>query len=126
MKTSILAAAVVVAGTPLLAEDGLNFGTELKSLYNLDKSTTSVTIKPSATYGMGKTELEVSSVISAFDSTATDNIVLFDTLEKGSRPTIDLSATYNWTDSLELEAKSSWDVNAAARGDVTIGATFNF
>ena len=126
MKTSILAAAVVVAGTPLLAEDGLNFGTELKSLYNLDKSTTSVTIKPSATYGMGKTELEVSSVISAFDSTATDNMTLFNTLEKGSRPTIDLSATYNWTDSLELEAKSSWDVNAAARGDVTIGATFNF
>ena len=126
MKTSILAATVVVAGTPLFAEDGLHFGTELKSLYNLDKSTTSVTVKPSATYGIGKTELEVSSVISAFDSTATDNIVLFDTLEKGSRPTIDLSATYNWTDSLELEAKSSWDVNAAARGDVTIGATFNF
>ena len=126
MKISNLAAAVVVAGTPLLAEDGLHFGTELKSLYNLDKSTTSVTVKPSATYGIGKTELEVSSVISAFDSTATDNVTLFNTLEKGSRPTIDLSATYNWTDSLELEAKSSWDVNAAARGDVTIGATFNF
>lgn len=126
MKTSILAAAVVVAGTPLLAEDGLNFGGELKSLYNVDKSTTSVTVKPSATYGMGKTELEVSSVISAFDSTATDNMTLFNTLEKGSRPTIDLSATYNWTDSLELEAKSSWDIDAAARGDITIGATFNF
>ena len=126
MRTSILAATVVVAGTPLFAEEGLSFGGELKSLYNVDKSTTSVTVKPSAIYGIGKTELEVSSVISAFDSTATDNIVLFDTLEKGSRPTIDLSATYNWTDSLELEAKSSWDVDAAARGDVTIGATFNF
>ena len=126
MRTSILAATVVVAGTPLFAEEGLSFGGELKSLYNVDKSTTSVTVKPSATYGMGKTELEVSSVISAFDSTATDNMTLFNTLEKGSRPTIDLSATYNWTDSLELEAKSSWDVDAAARGDVTIGATFNF
>ena len=126
MRTSILAATVVVAGTPLFAEEGLSFGGELKSLYNVDKSTTSVTVKPSAIYGIGKTELEVSSVISAFDSTATDNMTLFNTLEKGSRPTIDLSATYNWTDSLELEAKSSWDVNAAARGDVTIGATFNF
>ena len=126
MRTSILAATVVVAGTPLFAEEGLSFGGELKSLYNVDKSTTSVTVKPSAIYGIGKTELEVSSVISAFDSTATDNMTLFNTLEKGSRPTIDLSATYNWTDSLELEAKSSWDVDAAARGDVTIGATFNF
>ena len=54
MKTSILAAAVVVAGTPLLAEDGLNFGGEVKSLYNVDKSTTSVTVKPYATYGIGK------------------------------------------------------------------------
>ena len=126
MRTSILAATVVVAGTPLFAEEGLSFGGELKSLYNVDKSTTSVTVKPSAIYGIGKTELELSSVISAFDSTATDNMTLFNTLEKGSRPTIDLSATYNWTDSLELEAKSSWDIDAAARGDVTIGATFNF
>ena len=126
MRTSILAATVVVAGTPLFAEEGLSFGGELKSLYNVDKSTTSVTVKPSAIYGIGKTELEVSSVISAFDSTATDNMTLFNTLEKGSRPTIDLSATYNWTDSLELEAKSSWDIDAAARGDITIGATFNF
>ena len=126
MRTSILAATVVVAGTPLFAEEGLSFGGELKSLYNVDKSTTSVTVKPSAIYGIGKTELEVSSVISAFDSTATDNMTLFNTLEKGSRPTIDLTATYNWSESLALEAKSSWDIDAAARGDVTIGATFNF
>ena len=127
MKTTLIAAAFVVAGTPLLAE-GLTFGGEVDSEYKVDAESMTVTLTPEVNYGMGKWNFEASTDISVYNnkSTADSNFVLFDALDSGTHPALDFEVTYGLRDNLELSAGSSWDLNAGKRGEVTIGASFSF
>ena len=127
MKTTLIAAAFVVAGTPLLAE-GFSFSGEVKSAYGIDSEKATVTVTPEINYGMGKANFELKSPIAVYNkqSTASSDLVLFDALEDGSYPLLEAEATYMLRDDLELSVGSSWDLNAGARGDITIGAAFNF
>lgn len=127
MKTTLIAAAFVVAGTPLLAE-GLTFGGEVDSEYKVDAESMTVTLTPEVNYGMGLWNFEASTDISVYNnkSTTDSNIVLFDALDNGSHPVLDLEVTYGLRDNLELSAGTSYDLNKNARGEVTIGASFSF
>jgi len=127
MKTTLIAAAFVVAGTPLLAE-GFAFSGEVDSTYNIDSEKAIVTLTPEINYGIGKANFELKTPIAVYNnkSTASSDLVLFDALEDGSYPLLKAEATYMLRDDLELSAGSSWDLNKGARGDITIGASFNF
>ena len=126
MKTTLIAAAVVLAGAPLYAE-GFTFGGEVDSEYKLDAESMTVTLTPEVNYGMGMWNFEASTDISVYDSTSADsNLVLFDALDDGSHPVLDFEATYAMSPSLELSAGTSWDLNKSERGEVTVGASFSF
>ena len=126
MKTTLIAAAIVLAGAPLYAE-GFSFGGEVDSEYKLDAASMTVTLSPEVNYDMGLWNFEASTDISVYNSTSADsNFVLLDSLDSGSHPVLDLEATYAMSPSLELSAGTSWDLNTNDRGEVTIGASFSF
>jgi len=66
-------------------------------------------------------------LITAYDSSLTgDSFVLFDTLDDGSRPNIDLGADYNLGNGAELFAETKWDIDASDRTEIKVGVSFNF
>ena len=127
MKTTLIAAAIVLAGAPLYAE-GFSFGGEVDSEYKLDAASMTVTLSPEVNYDMGLWNFEASTDISVYNnkSVADSDFVLFDALDNGTHPVLDFEVTYGLRDNVELSAGSSWDLNAGKRGDVTIGASFSF
>jgi len=126
MKTTLISAAIVLAGAPLYAE-GFSFGGEVDSEYKLDAASMTVTLSPEVNYDMGLWNFEASTDISVYNSTSADsNFVLLDSLDSGSHPVLDLEATYAMSPSLELSAGTSWDLNKSERGEVTVGASFSF
>ena len=98
------------------------------SEYKVDAESMTVTLTPEVNYGMGLWNFEASTDISVYNnkSTTDSNIVLFDALDNGSHPVLDLEVTYGLRDNLELSAGTSYDLNKNARGEVTIGASFSF
>lgn len=126
MKTTLTAAAIVLAGAPLYAE-GFSFGGEVDSKYNLDSEVGTITLSPEMNYGVGMWNFETSSDIAVWNNQAADgSLVLFDSLDEGSYPDLDFEVTYSLQDNLDLTAGTSWDFNEGERGDITVGASFSF
>lgn len=125
MKTTLLAAAMAVIATPMFAE-GLRFGGESTTEYNADQEHMTVTLTPKVTYAWGQADFTASSELSMYDSAAADHFTAMNLLEEGSRPDLDIEATYYLQGGLSVFAKSGWDIDAKERKDVVVGATFAF
>jgi maltoporin len=137
MKLAFAFATAMVASTSAFAADlpvpGLALDTEIKMNHAVDAEATTLTINPELAWQPivdGPATLTVGTTITAFDSTAgatfRDDVVLFDTWEKGSRPAIELGATYLLHNNAELFAETTWDVNDNERGEINLGVSFNF
>jgi hypothetical protein len=127
MKTTLLAAALLVAGTPLYA-GGFSFGGEVDSTYNVDSEKALVVLTPEVNYTMGDTNIELSSPINVVNtqSTTSSDFVMFDALEDGTYPLMNLEVTHQLRTNLELSAGSSYNLNTHKRGNILIGASFKF
>jgi maltoporin len=138
MKLAFAFAAATAVTTPAFAADlpvpGLSLDTEIKMNHAVDAEATTLTINPELAWQPiidGPATLTVGTTITAFDNTAGatfgDDIILFDAWEKGSRPAIELGATYALpVEGAEMFAETTWDVNDNERGEINIGVSFNF
>ena len=71
---------------------------------------------------VGRNENETKSISEKLGCAFT----IADVLEDGSRPNIDMSATYVLTEGWEVYGKTHWDIDASEMGDIKVGATLNF
>ena len=134
MRTLVLATVAAMAATSAAAIDlpapGLTLDTEVKAWHEVDAETNHLTINPEVNWNPapdGALTLSVGTVITAYETrTAGDNFILFDALDEGSRPNIDLGAEYDLGNGGELFATTSWDVDAEDRTELKVGVSFNF
>ena len=134
MRTLVLATVAAMAATSAAAIDlpapGLTLDTEVKAWHEVDAETNHLTINPEVNWNPapdGALTLSVGTVITAYETrTAGENFILFDALDEGSRPNIDLGAEYDLGNGGELFATTSWDVDAEDRTELKVGVSFNF
>jgi hypothetical protein len=137
MKLAFAFAVAMAAATPTLAADlpmpGLSLDTEVKLDRAYDAEATTLTINPEVNWNPmvdGPLTLSLGTTVTAFDSTVgstfADDFILFDNTTDGSRPDIELGATYLVREGLEFYGETSWDTNENERGEINFGATFNF
>lgn len=136
MKKLIATASLMAAlAGPAMALDlpvpGMSLDTEIKAWHKVDAETNHVTINPEVNWQPapdGALTLSIGTVITAYETDATtdSDFVLFDVLEEGSRPNIDLGATYGLANGAELFAETSWDVDAEERTEIEVGVSFSF
>jgi len=127
---SLMAALATSAAAMDLPVPGMSLDTEIKAWHKVDAETNHLTINPEVNWQPapdGALTLSVGTVITAYDSSLTgDAFVLFDTLDEGSRPNIDLGAEYDLGNGAELFAETSWDVDAEERTEIEVGVSFSF
>ena len=133
MRTLVLATVAAMAATSAAAIDlpapGLTLDTEVKAWHEVDAETNHLTINPEVNWtpNAGALTLTAGTVITAYETrTVGDNFILFDALDEGSRPNIDLGAEYDLGNGGELFATTSWDVDAEDRTELKVGVSFNF
>jgi len=133
MRTLVLATVAAMAATSAAAIDlpvaGMTLDTEVKAWHEIDAETNHLTINPEVNWtpNAGALTLTAGTVITAYETrTAGDNFILFDALDEGSRPNIDLGAEYDLGNGGELFATTSWDVDAEDRTELKVGVSFNF
>jgi opacity protein-like surface antigen len=130
IATASFMALATSAGAMDLPVPGMSLDTEVKAWHKVDAETNHLTINPEINWQPapdGALTLSVGTVITAYDSSLTgDTFVLFDTLDEGSRPNIDLGADYVLGNGTELFAKTSWDIDAEDRTEIEVGVSFSF
>lgn len=126
MKVTSIAAAVLVAGTPLFAEDGWSVGGTVDTEYKVDAESLTMMLEPEVKYTMGATALSASTDITVWNSLADESFVMFDALEDGTHPDLDLEITHQLQDNLELSLGTAWDFNKSEREEITFGVSFSF
>lgn len=138
MKKAFAFAVAMAAATPALAVDlplpGLALNTEVKLNHAVDAEATTLSFNPEVAWEPmvdGPLTLTAGATITAYDSTAGatfgDDIVLFDALDDGSRPAIELGVTYALpVEGAEMFAETEWDVNKKERSEINVGVSFNF
>lgn len=126
MKVTSIAAAVLVAGTPLFAEDGWSVGGTVDTEYKVDAESLTMMLEPEVKYTMGATALSASTDIPVWNSLADESFVMFDALEDGTHPDLDLEITHQLQDNLELSLGTAWDFNKSEREEITFGVSFSF
>lgn len=137
MNKAFAFAVAMAATTPAFAADlplpGLSLDTEVKLNHAVDAEATTLTFNPEVNWQPivdGPMTLSLGTTITAFDSTASggfrDDVILFNTFDTGSRPNIELGATYLVRENVEFFAETEWDVDANERTEINIGATLNF
>jgi hypothetical protein len=120
MKLLTTSVAAFLMATTVSAAD-LDFGGEVTAKRNIDTDVNTIVLTPEVTYtGVEQLELTLSSDLSVYNNTFT----LDETVEV--LPTLKFLAEYDVTDSVELFASTSYDLEAEDRGDLTVGATFSF
>ena len=118
---AILLATSSFADTPL--GSNLTFGGELKAERKVDADTSIVTIKPELEWTpLEKTEFTFGTTLSVWDNT--NHMMIDDELDH--LPVIDFGAEYQVRDDFSIEAKTSYDLEAEGRGEITFSATFDF
>ena len=132
-KTLVAIAATAILSTSAMAADlapGLSLDTEVKAFHKVDAETNHITIEPELKWTPtvdGPLSLTVGSVITAYDSsTAGDDFVLFDILDDGSHPDIDLGAYYAVNASTTFYGETKWDLNNSDRKEIEVGVSVKF
>jgi outer membrane autotransporter protein len=126
-----------MAATPAFAADlpvpGLSLDTEIKAEHLLDAGSTTLTLNPEINWQPmvdGPLNVSIGTTITAFDSTAGNSFagdfIMFDTFSSGSRPNIELGATWALRENAELYAETEWDVDDGNRTELKLGVSFNF
>lgn len=127
MKILLPAVAAILLATSSFADtpigNNLTFGGELKAERKVDADTSIVTIKPEIEWTpLEKTEFTFGTTLSVWDNT---NYMMIDD-EFDHLPVIDFGAEYMVNEDFSLEAKTSYDLEAEGRGEITFSATFDF
>ena len=119
MKVLLTTVAVSFLATSAMAQDRLSFGGEIVGENNFTTESATVTLTPELTYGITGVDLTASTDLTLYNDsltfdTALDNIV------------IDLEASYELDNGVELTLGTSWDVDAESRGDIIGTVSFAF
>ena len=131
IKNLLIAGVVLLTANAAQAVDiteRLALNTEVKAAYKIDAEATKVTINPEFVWTPGiNMELTAGTTITGWDSSLTDDrFILFDAVEDGSRPDIELGANYAWGSGVELYGETKWDMNAGERKEIELGVTYSF
>ena len=120
--------AVLLFATYTVAE--LSHSHDVTAEYSVDNENTIMKYEPEIEWNQDQLGLSIGTLISIYDSSATDSFMLFDTLDEGNRPNINVELTYNMGDMiplpLEVYGKTGWDIDASERTDIKLGATISF
>ena len=126
MRTIVLAAVAAMAATSATAMDlgtsGLTLNTDVVAKHLVDAGTTVATINPDLGYNFGLADFTVGTKLNLWDNA---NAITLDD-EFDHLPVFDFGITYALQDNLELEATTSYDMEASDRGEITLVATFSF
>jgi|TARA_B110000238_G_C15786883_1_gene294219 hypothetical protein len=126
MRTIVLAAVAAMAATSATAMDlgtsGLTLNTDVVAKHLVDAGTTVATINPELGYNFGLADFTVGTKLNLWDNA---NAITLDD-EFDHLPVFDFGITYALQDNLELEATTSYDMEASDRGEITLVATFSF
>jgi len=117
-----LAASATVAGAVDLGTTGVTLNTDIVAMHKLDAEATTMTIEPELGYAMGMANFTIGTMLNVWDN---DNNVTIDD-EFDHLPVVDFGVTYGLTDNVELEAMTSYDLEAEQRGEATVMLTFSF
>ena len=123
MKVITTAAAAVLLTTAVNAADlgnGLSVGAELDTNWKYDAEALTMTLTPEVEYtrwGMG---FELSTDLDVYKN---EDVVIGDAFDA---LVLDFEVTRDVMSNVELYGKTSWDLDAAERGEISIGATFSF
>lgn len=121
MKFAAITAAALLSATSIQAAElgatGISIGATATSEYNVDAENMTVEFTPSLGYNVWGTDFTLSSDIAIYD----DEVVLFD-----ENPTIDFKIGYGIWDNAEVYVETGYDLEAEARTDVVVGASFSF
>lgn len=134
MRKTLFATAVLLAATTAHAETtlapGLTLETEVKAFHKVDAETNHITINPEVTWDLeGPLSLTAGTTITAYDDTnpATDDFILFDALDEGSRPNLELGAYYDAPMvNGQLYAETEWVIDDQDRTELEVGMSFKF
>ena len=128
MKNLIATAALVSAIATSATAMDWSWENEITAEYMVDAEKTSIVYEPEMTIGIvADWAVDIGTKIPMYDSTAKDNIVLFDNLDDGTRPNINFEVNYGGlADNVELYGKTHWDIDEGERGEVTVGMSFSF
>ena len=120
--------AVLFFATYTVAE--LSHSHDVTAEYSVDNEKTIMHYEPEIEWNQDQLGLSIGTLISIYDSSATDSFMLFDTLDEGNRPNINVELTYNMGDMiplpLEVYGKTGWHIDASERTDIKLGATISF
>ena len=120
--------AVLFFATYTVAE--LSHSHDVTAEYSVDNEKTIMHYEPEIEWNQDQLGLSIGTLISIYDSSATDSFMLLDTLDEGNRPNINVELTYNMGDMiplpLEVYGKTGWDIDASERTDIKLGATISF
>ena len=126
MRTFVLAMVAAMAATSATAMDlpvpGLALNTDVVAAHKVDAETTALTATPELEYTYGFATLTAATTVNVWDNAG--GITIADTFDV--LPTVEFGAAYQLQDNLELEALTSYDFDAKARGEITLLATFSF
>lgn len=128
MKKVLLAGAAMItlAGTANAVDLGwgLSLNNKVESTYNITDEHTDVTWTPSVGYTMYSVSLSAGMDVPVYNTT--DEFALLDTWEEGSRPDLDLAASYELGAGLVGKVEADFDLNETEIDDLTVGVTFSF
>ena len=128
MRTLFLALATTFFASSVMAADitpDLALNTDVVTTHMWDAETTTVILNPELSYtGLGyDTTFTVGTKLNVWDNTS--KIMLDDELDH--LPVFDFGISWKATDQLELEAVTSYDLDAKDRSeDIKLVATFSF
>ena len=128
MRTLFLALATTFFASSVMAADitpDLALNTDVVTTHMWDAETTAVTLNPELAYtGLGyDTTFTVGTKLNVWDNTS--KIMLDDELDHA--PVFDFGISWMAMDQLELEAMTSYDLEAKGRSeDIKFVATFSF
>ena len=128
MKNLIATTALISAIATSATAMDWSWENEITAEYMVDAEKTSIVYETEMTIGIvADWAVDIGTKIPMYVSTATDCIVLFDNLDDGSRPNINLEVNYGGLgENIELYSKTHWDIDEGERGEVTVGMSFSF
>lgn len=104
-----------------------SWSNEITAEYAVDAEKTTLIYEPDLDISVRPDwTLSLGTVISMYDSSASDSVTLWNVLEDGSRPDLDMELSWAVRANTEAYAKTSWDIDDAERKDITIGMSFSF
>ena len=123
MKVITTAAAAVLLTTAVNAAEignGLSLSAEVDTNWAYDAEALTMTLTPEMGYANWGNDFTLSTDLDVYSS---EEFQLGDALDT---MILEFKVTRDVMSNVELYGKTSWDLDAAERGEISIGATFSF